>query len=75
MDVTILTIDIREDVDHQLKAELELVCPWCHTHTIRATVNHATLRLRCTQCSMDAFATRIPRNKKLDDYISRRLIS
>ncbi|MFW9905960.1 MAG: hypothetical protein ACFFFH_16680 [Candidatus Thorarchaeota archaeon] len=70
-----MTLDIKEDVDLQLKAELELVCPWCHTHTIRVTVNHGTLRLRCTQCNMDAFATRIPRNKKLDDYISRRLIS
>jgi len=70
-----VTLDIREDVDLHNKAELELVCPWCHTQTITATVNHRTLRLRCTQCYMDAFVTRIPRNKKLDDYISRRLIS
>ncbi|MHA2248284.1 MAG: hypothetical protein ACXADY_25260 [Candidatus Hodarchaeales archaeon] len=70
-----MTLDIREDADLHHKAELELTCPWCHTHTIRTSVNHRTLRLRCNECSMDAFVTRIPRDRKLSDYISRRLIS
>ncbi|UCG04501.1 MAG: hypothetical protein JSW11_11060 [Candidatus Heimdallarchaeota archaeon] len=70
-----MTLGISEDADLHHKAELELTCPWCHTHTIKTTVNHGTLRLKCTECNMNAFATRIPRNRKLADYISRRLIS
>ncbi|MFX0015332.1 MAG: hypothetical protein ACFFB2_09530 [Promethearchaeota archaeon] len=70
-----MTLDIREDVDQLHKAELELTCPWCHTHTIQTTVNHNTLRLRCRECNMNAFVTRIPSNKKINDYISRRSIS
>jgi ribosomal protein L44E len=74
VDATTVTLDIKEDVDLHHKAELELVCPWCHTHSIKAIVNNGTLRLKCTQCNMDAFATKIPRDKKLEDYIPRRLI-
>ncbi len=70
-----MTIEIEENVDLQHRAELELLCPWCHTHTISTIVNHGTLRLKCNECGMDAFVTRIPRNKKLSDYISRRLIA
>ena len=70
-----MTSKISEDADLHHKAELELTCPWCHTHTITTTVNHGTLRLNCTECNMTAFVTRIPQNKKLIDYISRRLIS
>ncbi|UCE12974.1 MAG: hypothetical protein JSV04_12380 [Candidatus Heimdallarchaeota archaeon] len=70
-----ISSEIREDADLHRKAEMELTCPWCHTHTIYTSVNHKTLRLRCTECQMDAFVTRIPRNKRLTDYISRRLIS
>lgn len=70
-----MTLDISEDVDLHHKAELELTCPWCHSHTVTTTVNHRTLRLKCTECNMDAFVTRIPQNKKLTDYIPRRLIS
>ncbi|MHA2225937.1 MAG: hypothetical protein ACXAC8_12075 [Candidatus Hodarchaeales archaeon] len=70
-----MTSEIKEDFDLHRKAEMELTCPWCHTHTITTVVNHRTLRLRCIECNMDAYITRIPRNKKLSDYISRRLIS
>ncbi|MFX1283821.1 MAG: hypothetical protein ACFFB5_09200 [Promethearchaeota archaeon] len=70
-----MTLEIKEDTNLHRKAEMELVCPWCHTHSITTIINHGTLRLRCTDCGMDAFITRIPRNKKLSDYISRRLIS
>ena len=70
-----MTIKIDEDANLHHKTEFELICPWCHTHTITITVNHGTLRLKCTECNMDAFVTRIPSNKKLSDYISRRLIS
>lgn len=75
MEVKIVTIEIEENVDLHHREELELVCPWCHTHSITAVVNHRTLRMKCTECGMDAFVTRIPRNKKLSDYISRRLIA
>lgn len=70
-----MTLDIKEDVNLHHKAKLELICPRCPTHTITTTVNHGTLRLRCSECNMDAFATRVTRNKKLGDYISRCLIS
>lgn len=70
-----MTLGINEDVDLHHKAELELTCPWCHSHTITTIVNHQTLQLRCSKCHMDAYVTRIPNNKKLSDYISRRLIS
>ncbi len=70
-----MTIEIEENVDLHHRAELELVCPWCRSHTITTIVNHGTLRLKCNECSMDAFVTRIPRDKKLSDYISRRLIA
>jgi hypothetical protein len=56
------------------RAEVELVCPWCHTHSINAIVNHNTLRLKCSECRMDAFVTRIPPDKKLSDYNTRRMI-
>ena len=45
----------KEDVDLHHKEEMELTCPWCQTHTITASVNHRTLRLRCNECNMDAF--------------------
>jgi hypothetical protein len=69
-----MTIEIEENVDLHHQAEMELVCPWCHTNTINTVVNHGALRLKCHECGMDAFVTRIPRDKKLADYISRRLI-
>ncbi|MFX0123969.1 MAG: hypothetical protein ACFFAE_10045 [Candidatus Hodarchaeota archaeon] len=69
-----MTIELEQDLDLQSRAEIELLCPWCHTHTISAIVNHNMLRLRCSECNMDAFVSRIPRNKKLADYIPRRLI-
>ncbi|MHA2226448.1 MAG: hypothetical protein ACXAC8_14660 [Candidatus Hodarchaeales archaeon] len=69
-----MTIELVEDLEVQSRAEIELVCPWCHVHSISAIVNHRMLRLRCSECGMDAFISRIPRNKKLSDYISRRLI-
>ncbi len=70
-----MTIEIEENVDLHRQAELELVCPFCHTHSISAIVNHGTLRIKCGECSMDAFVTRMPRRKKLSDFISRRLIA
>ena len=69
-----MTIEIEENVDLHHQAEMELVCPWCHTNTINTIVNHGALRLKCQEWGMDAFVTRIPRDKKLADYISRRLI-
>lgn len=69
-----MTIELVEDSEVQSRAEIELVCPWCHIHSIFAIVNHLMLRLRCSECGMDAFVSRIPRDKKLSDYISRRLI-
>jgi hypothetical protein len=69
-----MTIEIEENVDLHHQAEMELVCPWCRTNTINTIVNHGALRLKCNECGMDAFVTRIPRDKKLADYISRRLI-
>lgn len=69
-----MTIELVEDSEVQSRAEIELVCPWCHIHSISAIVNHLMLRLRCSECGMDAFVSRIPRDKKLSDYISRRLI-
>jgi hypothetical protein len=74
-EVKIVTVEIEENVDLHHREEMELVCPWCHTHSITAVVNHRTLRMKCIECGMDAFVTRIPRNKKLADYISRRLIA
>ncbi|MHA1227978.1 MAG: hypothetical protein ACTSPV_14620 [Candidatus Hodarchaeales archaeon] len=70
-----MTIEIEENVDLHHRAEMELSCPFCHTHTISTVVNHGTLRMRCNECGMDAFVTRIPRDKKLSDFISRRLIA
>lgn len=70
-----MTIELVEDLEDQSRAKIELVCPWCHIHSISAIVNHLMLRLRCSECGMDAFVSRIPRNKKLSDYISRRLIA
>ena len=70
-----MTLDVQENVDLHHKEEMELTCPWCHTHTITASVNHRTLRLRCNECNMDAFVIQIPRNKKLSDYVPRRLIA
>ncbi|MHA2096299.1 MAG: hypothetical protein ACW98F_16890 [Candidatus Hodarchaeales archaeon] len=70
-----MTIEIEENVDLHHQAEMELVCPWCATHSLSTIVNHSTLRLKCNECGMDAFVTRIPRDKKLTDYISRRLIA
>lgn len=68
-----MTIEIEENVDLHHQAERELVCPFCTTHTLSTIVNHNTLRLKCSECGMDAFVTRAPR--KLTDFISRRLIS
>ncbi|MFX0086163.1 MAG: hypothetical protein ACFFAU_10825 [Candidatus Hodarchaeota archaeon] len=70
-----MTIEIEENVDLHHREEMELVCPWCHIHSISVIVNHRTLRMKCNECGMDAFVTKIPRNKKLSDYISRRLIA
>jgi ribosomal protein L44E len=70
-----MAIEMLEDSEIQSRAEIELVCPWCHIHSISAIVNHRMLRLRCSECGMDAFVSRIPRNKKLGDYIPRRLIA
>ncbi|NHJ01928.1 MAG: hypothetical protein EAX86_07265 [Candidatus Heimdallarchaeota archaeon] len=70
-----MTIEIEENVDLHHQAEMELVCPWCQTHSITTIVNHSTLRLKCGECGMDAFVTKIPRSKKLSDYLSRRLIA
>jgi ribosomal protein L44E len=70
-----MTIEMLEDSELQSRAEIELVCPWCHIHSISAIVNHRMLRLRCSECGMDAFVARIPRNRKFSDYISRRLIA
>ena len=70
-----VTVEIEENVDLHHQAEMELVCPFCHTHSITAIVNHGTLRMKCGECSMDAFVTRMPRTKKLSEYISRRLIA
>jgi ribosomal protein L44E len=70
-----VTIEIEENVDLHHRADMELVCPFCHTHTISTIVNHGTLRIKCSECSMDAFVTRIPRTKKLSEYVSRRLIA
>jgi hypothetical protein len=70
-----MTIEIVENVDLHHQAEMELVCPWCATHTISTIVNHGTLRMKCSECGMDAFVTKIPRNIKLEDYVSRRLIA
>ncbi len=70
-----MAIELVEDSEVQSRAKIELVCPWCHIHSISAIVNHLMLRLRCSECGMDAFVSRIPRNRKLSDYISRRLIA
>ncbi|MHA1966268.1 MAG: hypothetical protein ACW964_00575 [Candidatus Hodarchaeales archaeon] len=70
-----MTIELVDDLEVQSRAEIELVCPWCHIHSISAIINHRMLRLRCSECGMDAFISRIPRNKKLNDYNSRRLIA
>ncbi len=70
-----MTTEIIENMDLHQEAERELVCPFCQTHTITTIVNHGTLRMKCTECNMDAFVTRIPRTKKLTEYISRRLIA
>jgi hypothetical protein len=68
-----VAIELEQDLELQSR-EIELLCPWCHTHTISAIVNHNMLRLKCSECQMDAFVSRIPRNRKLADYIPRRLI-
>ncbi|MFX0172675.1 MAG: hypothetical protein ACFE9L_12215 [Candidatus Hodarchaeota archaeon] len=70
-----MTLKLEGNLTHQSQAEIELVCPWCHLHSISAVVNHRMLRLRCSECGMDAFVSRIPRNRKLSDYISRRMIA
>jgi hypothetical protein len=70
-----VTVEIEENVDLHHQAEMELVCPFCHTHSITAIVNHGTLHMKCGECSMDSFVTRMPRTKKLSEYISRRLIA
>ncbi|UCG03134.1 MAG: hypothetical protein JSW11_03920 [Candidatus Heimdallarchaeota archaeon] len=70
-----MTIEMVEDSEVQSRAEMELVCPWCHIHSLSAIVNHLMLRLKCSECGMDAFASRIPRNRKLSGYIPRRLIA
>jgi len=70
-----MTIKLEGDLTSQQRAEIELVCPWCHIHSISVIVNHRMLRLRCSVCGMDAFVSRIPRSKKLSDYITRRMIA
>lgn len=70
-----MTIKLEGDLTHPPRAEIELLCPWCHIHSISAIVNHRMLRLRCSECGMDAFVSRIPRSKKLSDYITRRMIA
>ena len=70
-----MTITLNGETTYQSLTEEELVCPWCHIHSVSGLVNHGTLRLKCSECGMDAFITKIPRNRKLDDYIPRRLIT
>jgi ribosomal protein L44E len=70
-----MTIKLEGDLTHPPHPEIELLCPWCHIHSISAIVNHRMLRLRCSECGMDAFVSRIPRSKKLSDYITRRMIA
>lgn len=65
---------LQEDFVLQSRAKKELVCPWCHIHCISAIVNHRMLHLKCSECGMGAFISRIHRNKKPSDYISRRMI-
>ena len=70
-----MTLTSEEGSVYQSLAEEELVCPWCHVHSVSGVVNHSTLHLKCSECRMDAFITRIPRTRKLEDYIPRRLIT
>jgi hypothetical protein len=70
-----MTIDIEENMDLHREAEAQLFCPFCGEHSISTVVNHGTLKISCNNCRTNGFITRLPRGRKLTDFISRRLIA
>ena len=42
-----------------------VACPWCKTEEVKLLIRQKTLRLKCGKCGMDAYVTKIPRNKKV----------
>jgi ribosomal protein S27AE len=45
----------------------QLACPWCKTDSITTQIRERVLRLKCNKCGMDAFVTKIPKQKRISD--------